>query len=323
MKSPEVFAGVDVSKAHLDVAFTNAEEVVRFPNTEAGIAELVARVQRATPSLVVLEATGGFEVLTAVALAAAAVPVVVANPRQVRDFAKSTGQLAKTDALDARILALFAERVRPAVRQLPDEATRGLDAMVGRRRQIIDMIVAEKNRLGFALPPVQKGIKKHIRWLERQLADVDDALDEQIQGSPVWQARNDLLREVPGVGPNLARTLLAELPELGKLSHKEIAALVGVAPFPRDSGRMRGKRMVWGGRAPVRAALYLSIWSASKWNPVIRVFYERLRAKGKPPKVAQVACMRKLLTLLNAMVRDGRRWDPELPLQQLQIQHSC
>jgi len=323
MSSPAIYAGVDVSKAHLDLAFTNSEERPRFPNTARGIEQLVSQIEEASPELVVLEATGGFEVPAAVALAAAGVPVVVANPRQVRDFARSTGQLAKTDALDSGILALFAERVRPAVRPLPDEATRALDALVGRRRQIIDMLTAEKNRLGFALPTVQKGIKKHIRWLERQLSDVDQDLDDQIRQSPVWQAKSDLLREVPGVGPNLARTLIAELPELGRLSHKEIAALVGVAPFPRDSGGMRGKRMVWGGRAPVRSALYLSIWSASKWNPVIRPFYERLRGKGKPPKVAQVACMRKLITILNAMVRDGRRWDPELPLQQLQAQHSC
>jgi len=323
MSSSAIFAGVDVSKAHLDLALTTSEERPRFENTERGIAKLVARLKESDPELVVLEATGGFEVPAAAALAAAGVPVVVANPRQVRDFAKSTGQLAKTDALDAGILALFAERVRPVVRPLPDEATRALDALVGRRRQIIDMLTAEKNRLGFALPAVQKGIKKHIRWLERQLSDVDQDLDDQIRNSPAWQAKSDLLREVPGVGPNLARTLIAELPELGTLSNKEVAALVGVAPFPRDSGAMRGKRMVWGGRAPVRSALYMSIWSASKWNPVIRVFYDRLRGKGKPPKVAQVACMRKLLTILNAMVRDGRRWDPNVPLQQLQAQHSC
>lgn len=323
MTGPAVYAGVDVSKAHLDLALTNADEIARLPNSEKGITELVLQLQHATPSLVVLEATGGFEVPAAAALAASGIPVVVANPRQIRDFAKSTGQLAKTDQIDARILALFAERVRPKVRPLPDEKTRALDAIVGRRRQIVDMITAEKNRLGFALPPVQKGIKKHIRWLERQLSDVDQDLDDLIRKSPIWQAKSDLLREVPGVGPNLARTLIAELPELGTLSNKEIAALVGVAPFPRDSGLMRGKRMIWGGRAPVRSALYLSIWSASRWNPVIRVFYQRLRGKGKPPKVAQVACMRKLLTILNAMVRDGRRWDPDLPLQQLQAQHSC
>jgi transposase len=262
MTSRTVYAGVDVPRAHLDVALTGSEEIARFSNSEKGIARLLQQLEPPPPALVVLEATGGFEVPTALALAAREIPVVVVNPRQVRDFVKSTGQLAKTDQIDARILALFAERVRPQVRPLPDEATRALDALVGRRRQIIDMLTQEKNRL-------------------------------------------------------------AELPELGTLSNKEIAALVGVASFPRDSGLMRGKRMVWGGRAPVRSALYLSIWSASKWNPVIRVFYQRLRARGKPPKFAQVACMRKLLTILNAMLRDRRPWDPQIPLQQLQLQHSC
>jgi transposase len=185
------------------------------------------------------------------------------------------------------------------------------------------MITAEKNRLGFALKPVQKGIEKHIRWLERQLSDVDSDLDSMIRKSPLWAAKRDLLQTVPGVGPNLSRTLLAELPELGLLSHKQIASLVGVAPFSRDSGVLRGKRMIWGGRAPVRSALSLSIWSASRWNPVIRLFYNRLRANGKPAKVAQVACMRKLITILNAMVRDGREWNPSIPLDQLRLQHSC
>ena len=323
MQDSSVFVGVDVSKAQLDVAVSSSKEATTFSNSEPGIVQLLEWIAGVSPALVVMEATGGFEVAAAAALAAADLPVVIANPRQVRDFAKATGQLAKTDDLDAHILALFAERVRPAVRPLPDEKARALDAIIGRRRQIIEMIVAEKNRLGFALPPVQKGIKKHIRWLERQLSDVDHDLDDLIRHSPVWRAKNDLLRDVPGVGPNLARTLIAELPELGHLSHKQIAALVGVAPFSRDSGLMKGKRMVWGGRASVRSALYLGIWSASKWNPVVRVFYQRLRAKGKPPKVAQVACMRKMLTILNAMLRDGREWDPAIPLNQLRLQHSC
>lgn len=323
MEPGPVFAGIDVSKAHLDVAVSGLNHVTRVLNSERGISELIEMLGQASPQLVVMEATGGWEVPAAGALVAAEIPVVIANPRQVRDFAKSTGQLAKTDSLDAHVLALFAERVRPAVRLLPDDAARDLDAIVARRRQIIVMITAEKNRLGPALPAVQKGIKKHIVWLERQLSDVDTDLDDRIRQSPVWQAKNDLLRDVPGVGPGLARTLIAELPELGRLSHKEIAALVGVAPLARDSGFFRGKRMIWGGRAPVRSALYLSTWSAAKWNPVIRVFYDRLRANGKPAKVAQVACMRKLLTILNAMVRDGRKWDPEIPLNQLRVQHSC
>jgi len=323
MRRVPVFVGVDVSKARLDVAVSGSDEAWHVANDSGGIAKLVERLREIGPELVVMEATGGFEVSAAAALAAAEIPVVIANPRQVRDFAKSTGQLAKTDAIDARILALFAERVRPQVRALPDEDARALDAIVGRRRQVIDMITAEKNRLGIALPAVRKNIEEHIRWLERQLERVDSDLDRRIRKSPVWMAKHNLLRDVPGVGPNLARTLIAELPELGRLSHKQIAALVGVAPLNRDSGRFRGKRMVWGGRASVRSALYMSILSATKWNPVIRVFYQRLRAQGKPPKVAMVACMRKLLTILNAMVRDGREWDPNVPLDQLRSQHSC
>ena len=322
-KSDGVFVGVDVSKAHLDVAVHGEVEVRRVVNDEQGIQGLVAELVQMSPALVVLEATGGFEMPAAAALAAAEVPVVIANPRQTRDFARSTGQLSKTDAIDARGLALFAARVRPNVRELPSEDAQALDALVARRRQIIGMLTQEKNRLGFALKPVQKGIRKHVAWLERQLAEVNEDLDERIRKSPVWAAKSDLLQSVPGVGPNLSRTLIAELPELGTLTHKQIAALVGVAPRARDSGKFRGKRMIWGGRAPVRTALYLSVWSASRWNPVIRRFYDRLRAQGKPPKVAQTACMRKLLTILNAMVRDERSWDPSIPLDQLRLQHSC
>ncbi len=318
-----VFVGIDVSKAHLDVAVHGEEEVRRVANDETGIERLVTDVRALRPALVVLEATGGFEMPVAAALAAAEVPVVIANPRQTRDFARSTGQLSKTDAIDARGLALFAARVRPHVRELPSEDAQELDALVARRRQIIGMMTQEKNRLGFALQPVQKGIRKHITWLERQLADVEGDLDERIRASPVWAAKSDLLQSVPGVGPNMSRTLIAELPELGTLTHKQIAALVGVAPRARDSGKFRGRRMIWGGRASVRSALYLSVWSAARWNPAIRRFHDRLRGQGKPPKVAQVACMRKLLTILNAMVRDGRSWDPSIPLEQLLLQHSC
>jgi transposase len=323
MRTQPVYVGIDVAKSHLDVARHDEEEVWRVGNDEEGIDVLVMRLVELRPELVVLEATGGFEVPAAAALVARDVQVVIANPRQTRDFAKSTGRLAKTDTIDARGLALFAERVRPQVRDLPSEEARALGALVSRRRQIIDMITAEKNRLGFALKPVEKGIAKHIRWLERQLEDVDADLDSMIRESPVWAAKRDLLQTVPGVGPNLSSVLIAELPELGQLSHRQIGALVGVAPFARDSGVFRGKRMIWGGRATVRTALYLSVWSAARWNPVIRPFYNRLRANGKPPKVAQVASMRKLLTILNAMVRDGRTWDPSLPLNQLRLQHSC
>lgn len=315
-----IFAGMDVSKATLDIALRGgADESWSVANDPDGIHTLVERMSEHKPVLIVLEATGGFEIAAAAALAEAGLAVAVVNPRQVRDFARSTGQLAKTDQIDARILALFAERVRPEARALPDEAAQALQALLSRRRQILEMITAEKNRLGFASAPVvKKGIEKHIRWLERQLQDLDSDLDRFIQESPVWRAKENLLRQVPGVGPNLARTLIAELPELGRLSNKQIAALAGVAPLARDSGRMRGKRMVWGGRAPVRTALFLSTWSAAKHNPLIRPFYDRLRAAGKPAKVAQVACMRKLLTILNAMVRDGTDWNPDLSLQ-----HGC
>lgn len=323
MDEAGVFVGIDVSKADLDVALSTEEGVRRFKNDEEGIQDLVASLQTLEPVLVVLEATGGFETPTAAALAAAEIPVVVVNPRQARDFAKSTGQLSKTDVIDAQGLALFAARVRPKVRELPTEDARALDALLGRRRQIVGMLTQERNRLGPAGKPVEKGIKKHIKWLERQLKEVDADLDERIRKSPVWAAKRDLLQSVPGVGPNLARTLIAELPELGRLSHKEIASLVGVAPRARDSGQFRGKRMLWGGRASVRTALYMSVWSATRWNPAVRLFYTRLRKKGKPAKVAQAACMRKLLTMLNAMVRDHRAWDPSIPLEQLRAQHSC
>jgi transposase len=315
--------GVDVSKARLDAAVSDLEATWSLPNSDEGIRELIERLRPLQPSLVVMEATGGFEVAIAAALAEAQIPVVVANPRQVRDFAKATGRLAKTDVIDARTLALFAKRVQPAVRPLPDEAARTLNALVSRRRQIVEMITAEKNRLGFALKPLHKGIEKHIRWLERQLADVESDIDQMIRSSPIWQTRSDLLQQVPGVGPNLARTLLAELPELGLLSNKQIAALVGVAPLARDSGTFHGRRQVWGGRSSVRTALFLSVWSAARHNPVIRTFYERLRRNGKPAKVAQTASMRKLLTILNAMVRDNAHWDPAIPLTQLHAQHSC
>lgn len=236
-------------------------------------------------------------------------PVVVANPRQVRDLARATGQLAKTDAIDARILALSAERVRPEPRPLPDEAAQELDALLTRRRPLLDMLVAEKNRLGFARKPIRRGITQHIRWLERRLGDVDHELGQMIEHSPVWRAKDDLLRSVPGVGPVLSRTRLGELPELGRLTRKQIAALVGVAPLARDSGTFRGKRVVWGGRAPIRPVLYLSTLAAARCNPVIRAFYRHLRAAGKPAKGALTACMRKLLVIRTAMVRTNTHWE--------------
>ena len=314
--SPECFVGLDVAKAQLDVAIRPSGEQWSVANDEAGIAQLVARVRALHPFLVVAEATGGFERAAIAALAAAGLPVVVANPRQVRDFARATGQLAKTDQLDARILALFGERVRPAPRPLPDAATQLLDALLTRRRQLLEMLVAEKNRLGFAPKPLHHGIRQHIRWLERQLEDVTKDLAQQIEQSPVWRAADDLLQSVPGVGPIVSSTLLGELPELGTLSHKQIAALVGVAPLARDSGMLRGKRMVWGGRASVRTALFMAALCGRRWNPTLKVFYDRLKAAGKPTKVAVIACARKLLTILNAMVRDQSRWTST-------VQYSC
>lgn len=302
------FVGIDVAKAELVVALGASSEPFAVPNDDRGIRSAVEQIGEAAPALIVLEATGGYEIAVVAALAAAGLPVVVANPRQVRDFAKATGKLAKTDRVDAQILALFAERVRPLQRPLPDEAMRMLDALLTRRRQLVEMLVAERNRLGQALAPVKKDIQKHIRWLERRLSDVDSDLDKAVQESPVWRAREDLLRSVPGVGPVISRTILADLPELGSLNRKQIAALVGVAPLAKDSGTLRGKRMVWGGRAPVRAALYMGTLTASRYNPVIRDFYKRLVAVGKPKKVALTACMRKLLVILNAMARTNTRW---------------
>jgi transposase len=304
-----VFVGIDVSKATLDVAVRPAGERWSSANDDAGIRALVERVRAVGPTLVVLEATGGYETAAVAALAAAGLPVVVANPRAVRDFARATGQLAKTDALDAAILALFAERVRPPIRPLPDADTQALTALLARRRQLLEMLVAEKNRLGLAKGAVRRSITQHIKWLERQVADVDGELEEAVQASPVWRAKEDLLRSVPGVGPILSRTLLGALPELGRLNRKAIAALVGVAPLARDSGAFRGQRHAWGGRAPLRAVLYMGAVTAARYNPTIRTFYQRLRAAGKPGKVALLACMRKLLIILNAMMRTNTHWD--------------
>jgi transposase len=307
----DCFIGIDVSKATLDIAALPDGESWTVPNDDRGLAELAPRLVALAPVLVVMEATGGFERLTAITLAKVGLPIAVVNPRQVRDFAKAMGQLAKTDALDAGMLADFAQRVRPTPRPLPDEAAQLLDSLLTRRRQIVDMLTAEKNRLGLARGPVKRDITQHIRWLEKRLSDVDGDLQDAVEASPLYQAKADLLRSVPGVGPVTALTLLATLPELGHLSRHQIAALVGVAPMNRDSGTMRGKRMVWGGRAPVRAVLYMAALVGRKHNPVLRVFYERLRAAGKPFKVAATACMRKLLTILNAMLHQNRRWDPQ------------
>jgi transposase len=304
------FIGIDVAKAQLEFATRPSGETGTVPNDEGGIHALVAHCHGVAPTLVVCEATGGYEAALVAALATAGLPVVVANPRQVRDFAKATGQLAKTDAIDAQVLALFAERVRPEPRPLPEADVEALDALLTRRRQLVEMLVAERNRLLIARPAVRRDLQQHIRFLERRLREADDDLHTAVKASPAWRVKDDLLQSVPGVGRVVSLTLLAELPELGRLSHKEIAALVGVAPLARDSGTLRGKRLVYGGRAPVRAALYMAALVASRRNPVIRAFYERLRAAGKPAKVALTACMRKLLVILNAIARSGTPWRP-------------
>ncbi|MFW6193716.1 MAG: IS110 family transposase, partial [Gemmatimonadota bacterium] len=272
--SSPCFVGVDVAKDHLDVALRPADDAWSVDNDAAGHKALTRRLQPADPELVVLEATGGYEAPVAAALSTAGLPVAVVNPRQVRDFARATGQLAKTDRIDARTLALFAERVRPEPRPLPDPVGEEPRALVARRRQLLEMLGTEQNRLRHPSPAsVQKGLQKHVRWLKRQLDDVDDDLQRVVRNSPLWRARDDLLQSVPGIGPVTSRTLLAELPELGRLNRREIAALVGVAPLNRDSGRWRGRRFVWGGRAAVRKTLHMAALTASRHNPVIRTFY--------------------------------------------------
>lgn len=305
-----MYIGIDVSQDTLDVAWGSTGERDTVPNTEAAAGALVQRLAAVAPTLVVLEATGGLERGIVAALVEAKLPAVVVNPRQVRDFARATGELAKTDRLDARILALFGERIQPQIRALSDEATQALDALVTRRRQVVDMLVSERNRLRLARPQVRKSVQQHIRFLERELARLDDELDDHIQRSPVWRAKEELLRGVPGIGPITARTLLAELPELGTLSRRAIAKLVGVAPLARDSGRVRGTRSIWGGRRSVRRVLYMATLAACRINPVLHAHYTQLKARGKIKKVALVACMRKLLTMINAMFRTTSPWAP-------------
>lgn len=311
MTTQRLFVGIDVAQTELVTGVRPSGEQWVTPYTEAEVAQLIGRLKAMQPELIVLEATGGLEVPVAAAMAAVGLPIAVVNPRQVRDFAKAAGKLAKTDRIDAGVLAHFAEAIHPEPRALPDAETQRVTALLTRRRQVIEMLTAEKNRLLRALPVVQPRIQEHIQWLAQELSDLDGELDQAMRNSPVWRANEDLLRSAPGIGPVAARTLLAELPELGRLNRKQIAALVGVAPLNQDSGKHRGRRLVWGGRAAVRSALYMATLVATRFNQVIRAFYQRLLAAGKPCKVALTACMRKLLTILNAMMAHKTVWHSE------------
>ncbi len=302
----ECFAGIDISKATLDVVKRPSNEHWTVSNNEEGFAEIIGHLKGV--KLVVLEATGGLQVAVTAALLNAEIPVVAVNPRQIRDFAKSIGILAKTDHVDAKVIARFAETIRPQVRLLKDEEMLQLEAIVVRRRQLVSMLTEEKNRLHMAPKKIKKDIEEHIDWLQKRLHEIDKEMDGFIKNSPAWREKEKILRSVPGVGPILTATLLCELPELGTLDRKKIAALVGVAPFNRDSGKFKGTRCVWGGRAAVRAVLYMSTLSALRFNPAIKDFYQRLRSSGKKPKQAITACMRKLLTILNCIVKTGETW---------------
>ena len=308
--SVDTFIGIDVSNNWLDVATRPATKQLRVANDEQGIAEIITRFGEDEVKLVVVEATGGLESPLVATLTVGGLPVAVVNPKHVRDFAKAIGRLAKTDAIDAEVLAHFAEAVKPKITEVADEKAQQLSALLARRQQLIQMLTAEKNRLKRAVRPVQGHLKAHIAYLEQELKDVDSELGEAIiKGSPLWQEKESLLRSVPGIGPVSSITLLSGLPELGKLTGKEIASLVGVAPLNRDSGSFRGRRKVWGGRRKVRQSLYMAALVASRTNPVIKAFYDRLVGSGKDKKVALTACMRKLLIILNSMVRKGTYWD--------------
>jgi len=308
----DTFVGIDISKDSLDIGIEPGDEVLHLAYDDKGIAQVVARLMQVAPTLIVMEATGGLEVRLASELAAKGLPVAVINPRQARDFAKATGQLAKTDAVDAAVLARFARAIRPAVRPIKDVDTRELDDLVTRRRQLIDMRVQETLRLGTASKIQRKSVAAHIAWLDKRIGDLDDDLTKRLRASDLWRTKDDLLRGIPGVGAITSLTMLAKCPELGDLSRREIAALVGVAPRANDSGKHRGKRFVWGGRADVRAVLYMATVSAIRCNNDIKAFSARLKQAGKPAKVIIVACMRKLLTIMNAMIKNKAQWRPKI-----------
>ena len=303
------YIGIDVAKSSLEVAIHDQVRRFSFLNDEKGIRQAVDSIKKLSPELVVLEATGGFESILVAALSLAELPVVVVNPRQVRDFARATGRLAKTDTIDASVLAHFAAAIKPELRPFRDEAVQALKDLVARRHQLIEMLTAEKNRLSTAHSHiVRENLRAHIEWLQKELSGTDTGLRGLIEASPVWREKDNLLQTVPGVGNTTSAILLANLPELGNLNRRQIAALVGVAPYNRDSGLLRGKRAVWGGRARVRAALYMAVMAGLRWNPVIRTFYEHLCSAGKAKKVALTACIRKLLTILNAMMKNKTNW---------------
>jgi transposase len=309
-----ITVGIDVSKATLVVAVHPTREQWVTETTPAAVEALVTRLGTLRPTLIVVEATGGYERALTAQCATAQLPIAVVNPRQVRAFAQALGRTAKTDDIDAQLLAAFGARIQPAARALADAETQALAALVVRRRQLIEMVGMERRRLEQAPPTgkITRDLRNHIRWLERRIDDVDDEIGTAIEASPLWRGQDDLLRSVPGIGPTTARTLLAELPELGRLDRRAIAALVGVAPFNCDSGQHRGQRHIWGGRTSVRAVLYMAAVSAARHNPVLRVFYRRLRDAGKPAKVALVATMRKLLTIVNTMVKHQSKWNPQV-----------
>jgi len=304
----DAYVGVDVSKKQLDVVTLPGGEWQSFENNGEGIQALCAQLLVLRPKLIVMEASGKYERELAIALVLAGLAVAVVNPRQVRDFAKAMGKLAKTDRIDAGVLALFGERMRPEPRGVPEKEVREMDALITRRSQLKEMITAEKNRMGTAPGAMKASIQAHVRWMEAQLAEIEGELDTVVEKSPIWRAKEELLTSVPGVGSGTARTLIAKLPELGHVTAKQATALAGLAPFARESGRYKGQRRIWGGRSSVRCALYMATLSAIRWNPVIKAHYDQLRARGKLFKVAMVACMRKLLTLLDAMVRKNERW---------------
>lgn len=304
----QVFVGIDVGKDVLFVAIRPFGDNLEIANREDGIADLVKRLRFLRPTLVVMEATAGYETPVAVAIYRAGIPVVISNPRLVRSFARATGHLAKTDKIDAGVIAHFAELIRPEPRRLEDPDEERLGRLVKRRKQLLRMIVMEKNRVAKGVPEVRKEIQKHLDWLAKDLERIDQALNDFIQSSPIWSAKNDLLQSVPGIGKVGAQAIISDLPELGTLNRKQIASLVGVAPLNRDSGNFKGRRSIWGGRAHIRTVLYMVAVVASRCNPVIKEFYERLCKAGKPKKVALTACIRRLLAILNAMMRNGTRW---------------